>query len=151
MIDFRLLKALSKTINLTINDIVVSAMSCSMNKLFKEHGDPQKEFRVFIPANIRFRFYPTVDDVKLENKFAALPFKCPLAEDMKSAYPVIKKATAYLKGSLSFLYGMYALAYWSNAVCPRFMPKFTVDTESKKFTAAFSNTPGPIKPFFYYD
>ena len=40
MIDFRLLKALSKTINLTINDIVVSALSCSMNQLFKEHDDP---------------------------------------------------------------------------------------------------------------
>lgn len=152
LIDFRLLKALSKTMGITINDIVTSALSCSMNKLFKEHGDTQeKSFNLCLPANIRFKFYPTVDDVKLENKFAALPLRVPLTEDMQSAYPIIKKATAKLKGSLSYIYGMYALVFWSNWVLPRFVPRYTVEVVSRQFTAAFSNTPGPIKPFFYYD
>lgn len=93
LIDFRLLKALSKTTGITINDIVTSALSCSMNKLFKEHGDTEESFNLCIPANIRFKFYPTVDDVKLENKFAALPLRVPLTEDMQSAYPIIKKST----------------------------------------------------------
>ena len=84
MIDFRLLKALSKTINLTINDIVVSALSCSFDKLFKEHGDPQKEFKVCIPAReYQIQILPNcrLADVKLENKFAALPFSVPCTED----------------------------------------------------------------------
>lgn len=46
---------------------------------------------------------------------------------------------------------MYALVFWSNKVLPRFLPRYTVEAVSRQFTAAFSNTPGPIKPFFYYD
>jgi len=34
---------------------------------------------------------------------------------------------------------------------PRFIPKNFVEDVSDKFTIAFSNTPGPIKPFFYFD
>lgn len=70
---------------------------------------------------------------------------------MKSAYPIIKKATNKIKGSLSYIYAMYAMAFWSNILLPRFLPKKTVEELSHKFTAAFSNTPGPIKPFHYYD
>lgn len=58
VIDFRLMKALSKTIGVTINDIVTSALSCSMNTIFKEKGDENKDFKLVIPANIRFKFYP---------------------------------------------------------------------------------------------
>ena len=46
---------------------------------------------------------------------------------------------------------MYALVFWSNKILPRFLPRYTVEAVSKQFTAAFSNTPGPIKPFFYTD
>ena len=34
-IDFRLIKALSKTMKITINDIVTSALSVALNQLFK--------------------------------------------------------------------------------------------------------------------
>lgn len=61
-----------------------------------------------IPANIRFKFYPTPDQVKLENKFAVIPFYLPLVSDMETAYPQIKKATYALKNSISFVYGVYA-------------------------------------------
>lgn len=44
---------------------------------------------MMIPANIRFAFYPTREEVKLENKFAVVPLKVPLTEDMQSAYPQI--------------------------------------------------------------
>ncbi len=46
-----------------------------------------------IPANIRFKFYPTPEEVKLENKFAAIPMLVPLTENMDSAYGQIKKVT----------------------------------------------------------
>ena len=38
VIDLRLLKALSKTMGVTINDVVTSALSVAMNTLFKKHG-----------------------------------------------------------------------------------------------------------------
>lgn len=101
-----------------------------------------------IPANIRFKFYPTPEDVKLENKFAAIPMLVPLTEDMESAYGQIKKVTDTIK-SLPFFYINYALALISNILLPKFIPKMAVDDVSKKFTLAYSNTPGPIKPFYY--
>ena len=33
---------------------------------------------------------------------------------------------------------------------PRIIPRETLGMVSKKFTLAFSNVPGPIKPYFYY-
>jgi len=66
LIDFRLLKLLSKKINVTINDIVTSALSTSMNVLFKENKDQAQEFSVVMPANIRFKFYATPKDIKLD-------------------------------------------------------------------------------------
>ena len=44
MIDLRLIKGLSKTIKVTINDIVLSAVSTSLNKMFKEKNDKSKDF-----------------------------------------------------------------------------------------------------------
>lgn len=87
VIDFRLIKALSKTLGVTINDIVSSALSTALKRMFKENDDDSKSFKMAIPANIRFKFYPTRESVVLENKFAALPLTLPLTSDMPSAYP----------------------------------------------------------------
>jgi NRPS condensation-like uncharacterized protein len=123
LIDFRLLKLLSKKINVTINDIVTSALSTSMNVLFKENKDQAQEFSVVMPANIRFKFYATPKDIKLENKFAAIPLSVPLVSTMEEAYPKIQKVTKFLKNSISQVYAMYAITFWSNALLPRYFPK----------------------------
>ena len=102
-----------------------------------------------IPANIRFKFYPTRESVVLENKFAALPLKLPITEDMPSAYPAIQKGTKCLKNSMSLVYALYSLNFWSNVFLPRSFVKSFVQGASDKFSIGFSNTPGPIKPFFY--
>jgi hypothetical protein len=52
----------------------------------KEKGDTPKEVQICIPANIRFEFYPTREDVKMENKFAAIPLKLPLVTNMEKSY-----------------------------------------------------------------
>ena len=52
-----------------------------------------KKFNVAIPANVRFRFYPTREDVKAENKFSAIPIVLPLCENMEKSYKPIKKIT----------------------------------------------------------
>lgn len=101
-----------------------------------------------IPANIRFGFYPNKEQVKLENKFAAIPMLVPLTENMEGAYSKIQKVTQTIK-SLPFFYINYALAFYGNILLPKFIPKSAVDDVSKKFTLAYSNTPGPIKPFYY--
>ena len=154
MIDFRLLKALSKTINVTINDIVMSSLSTAMNKIFKDVGDENKTISISIPANIRFKFYPTPADVKLENKFAAIPLTVPLASTMKDAYPLVKKASKEIKnsfGSFLMVYGMYKTQKTVCMLVSRTVVRAIINMISDKVTLAFSNTPGPIKPFVYYD
>lgn len=50
-----------------------------------------------MPANIRFKFYQTLADIKIENRFSALPIKMPLVSNMKDAYGRIKKITTLIK------------------------------------------------------
>ena len=52
---------------------------------------------------------------------------------------------------MALVYAMYALTFYANLFCPRILPFMSVENTSKKFTMAFSNTPGPIKPFLYSD
>lgn len=154
LIDFRLLKALSKKINVAINDIVMSSLSTAMHKMFKDNGDPNKNIQISIPANIRFKFYPTPDDVKLENKFAAIPLTVPLAPSMEEAFPLIKKASRAIKNSFSsfcFVYGTYWVQKRAAMFKPRWIIKQILTMASQNYTLAFSNTPGPIKPFQYRD
>ena len=89
--------------------------------MFKENNDDSKNYQMVIPANIRFKFYPTREDVVLENKFAALPLQWPVTDDMASAYPAIQKCTKFLKNSISIVYALYAMNFWSNLLLPRFI------------------------------
>lgn len=66
------LKDLSKKLKLTINDIILCAITTTLGAIFKQHGDNETTVNLMIPANIRFSFYKTAKDVKLENKFAAI-------------------------------------------------------------------------------
>lgn len=104
-----------------------------------------------IPANIRFEFYKTRDDVKLENKFSAIPLVVPLTPEMKSSYKQVSVVTSQLKNSAQMVYSSYALTALTNRILPRRIIRSGMDTASKKFSLAFSNTPGPVKKLFYYD
>jgi hypothetical protein len=147
--DLRQLKALSKNIEVSINDIVTAAITTAFQQIFKEAGDPAKEINLVLPASVRFKFYPTRESLKLENKFAAMALRLPLTESMEAAYPKIQKVTAAIRGGLPYLYASYSVAHWFNKLMPNcFMTKF-VDDLSEKFTVSFSNTPGPIKPFVF--
>jgi len=88
-LEFMEIKKLSKSMGVTINDLVMCAITTSLGKIFKEKKDPAEKIQILIPANIRFAFYPTREDVKLENKFAGIPLQVPLTQDMQSAYPQI--------------------------------------------------------------
>jgi len=73
---------------------------------------------------------------------------------MEQAYPKIKKATLKLKNNFfNFLstYAVYAFTFYSNSIAPHSATRRVIDTVSPSFTMGFSNLPGPIKPFFYYN
>ncbi len=67
------------------------ATSAAFKQYFKIKGDELgqgegKTINVLLPANIRFGFYPTREEVKIENKISALPIKMPLISSMKDSY-----------------------------------------------------------------
>ena len=115
------MKAATKKLNVTVNDVVMCALTTSLCKIFKRNGDNSKDVSLLIPANIRFKFYPTREQVRLENKFAAIPLNVPLTETMESSYEKIKKVTKALKGSFGLIYGVYALTFWSVKLLPRWL------------------------------
>ena len=102
-----------------------------------------------IPANIRFSFYKTKKHVQLENKFAAMTLSVPLTNSMPEAYAPVKKVTKVLKSAMAEIYAMYAISFWSAKLLPRFLCVQAIENMSDCFTIAFSNTPGPVKPFIY--
>jgi hypothetical protein len=144
------IKALSKKLGVTINDLVSSAISISLKRILKEHGDEPKEVQICIPANVRFEFYPTREDVKLENKFAAIPVMLPLFENMPEAYKTIQNLMKKrVKDNYLAVYASYASAFYSNMILPRTISRRVVDEVTPKFLLAFSNVAGPIKPLYY--
>ena len=144
------IKNLSKKVGVTINDLVTAAISMSLQRLLKEHGETPNQVQICIPANVRFEFYPTREEVKLENKFAAIPLKLPLFDNMEKAYSSI----AYLmkrnvRENYLAVYASYASAFYSNMILPRTISRRVVDQVTPQFLLAFSNVPGPIKPMYY--
>ena len=53
------MKAATKKLNVTVNDVVMCALTTSLKKIFKRNGDSSKNINLMMPANIRFKFYPT--------------------------------------------------------------------------------------------
>jgi hypothetical protein len=70
---------------------------------------------------------------------------------MEKSYPAIKRLTAPLKSSAFFIYASYFFTALATKISPVLLPRFFIDMVSSKFTLAFSNVPGPIKPLYYED
>ena len=150
--DFTLpeIKQLSKKIGITLNDLVTSSISVSLHRLLKENGDSSSNVQVVIPANVRFEFYPTREDVKLENKFAGIPIKLPLFNSMKEGYKSISKLMKkYTKDNYLGIYASYAMTFYGQMILPRAFSEKIIDTVSPKFLLGITNIPGPIKPMVY--
>ena len=79
-------KRAAKKKGVTINDMITACLSASVKQFFEMKGDTHtKEISIVIPANIRFKPYACLNEVKLENKFAAVPLRIPLCNDLDEA------------------------------------------------------------------
>lgn len=147
--ELQQMKDMSKKVGFTINDIVTCSITTAMKKVFKEKGDPQEYLNMIIPANIRFKFYMKREEVKLENKFSAMPLRVPLTDDMENSYSKIRAVTAPLKSSIPGIYATYVASSLGNRLAPRYLIRKFTDSVSMNFTVAYSNTPGPIKSLYF--
>ena len=84
--DFLTIKQASRSLDITINELMIAALSMAMTGLFKDRGDSvSKRMRIAMPCNIRWKHYETADEVKLENRFAPMALKIDLESDAHSA------------------------------------------------------------------
>ena len=150
-LQFPKVKDLSKKLNVTINDLVTCSISNALNTLFKENGDKDIDaVQIGVPANIRFAFYPTPEKVKLENKFACIPLMLPIVKNMKDSYGTIAKATKTLR-NIPAVYSSYLLTRLGSRIMPKLLARRLLNDATDNFTLGFSNTPGPVKPIYYYN
>ena len=145
-ISFADIKKASRHFGVTINDVMMCALSNALAEYFEEQKDTSKQINIIIPANIRWKMYKTFENVVLENKFAPVALKLPLIKDPKQALAQIKRLPTKLRKSFPISYCMYLVS----TVTAMFLPGFVctkLNAElSTCFTLAFSNTPGNLRP-----
>mmetsp|Transcript_842 Transcript_842/g.1275 ORF Transcript_842/g.1275 Transcript_842/m.1275 type:complete len:290 (-) Transcript_842:110-979(-) len=150
--NFAKIKATSRTLGVTINEVMISALSMATARLFKERGDEKNQrMRIAVPCNIRWKYYKTYDEVELENKFAPMPIKIPLKTNVEEALTSSSRVSRDMKKSFAKIYTIYALSVFIGLFVPTFMLKLGGEKMTKPFTMAFSNTPGILKKIKYKD
>lgn len=140
------MKAVCKANDISINDFVMSALSTTLHQ-YLDFKDDNQLINILMPANMRYKFYQTREEIKAENKFSSMPLKMPIAAKMKDAYIKVQKVTKKIKQSVGYLYSAYALTFWCTLLGPRQIPRLFLHNAAMGFTMAFSNVPGPIKQF----
>ena len=148
--DFLTIKMASKSLKVTINEMLIGALSTAISRLFKDKGDDKsKRMRICMPCNIRWKYYETYDEVELENKFAPMPLKVDLDSDPRTALKLSSRVSREMKKSFSKVYALYFLSLIMSYFSPMFILKLGAEKMSKPFTMAFSNTPGVLRRFNY--
>jgi WS/DGAT/MGAT family acyltransferase len=133
-------KAVSKALNCSINDVLLSCVAGAIGQYLTAHGDAThgKEIRAMVPVNLR-----GLDKAyQLGNQFGLAPVVLPigLANPVERVYEVRRRMRG-LKGSMQPLmaFGLLAVA----GLMAKSMQDTLLELFSKKTTAVMTNVPGP--------
>ncbi|WP_241838972.1 wax ester/triacylglycerol synthase family O-acyltransferase [Rhodoferax antarcticus] len=133
-------RAVSKALRCSINDVLLSCVAGAMGQYLKNHGDDVtgQEIRAMVPVNLR----PMTEAYKLGNKFGLAPVVLPIGLDnpIERVFEVRRRMTD-LKGSLQPLLAFGLLAVAGVLVKP--VQDAMLSLFSKKTTAVMTNVPGP--------
>ena len=150
--NFAEIKATSKALKVTINELMTSALSVAIKQLFEDRGDTKTDrMQIAVPVNIRWAPYKTYDEVQLENKFAPMPVKIPLDTDLEQALKKMKPVAGKMRRDFKVTYAAYILASLMGVLIPAWLCKIAGDNLSKPLTLSFSNIPGILRPIRYKD
>ena len=133
-------KAVSKALNCSINDVLMSCVAGAIAQYLIGHGDSVKgkEIRAMVPVNLR----PIEQAYKLGNQFGLAPIVLPIGIDnpIERVYEVRRRMNA-LKGSMQPLLAFGMLAVAGLLIKPA--QDAMLSLFSKKTTAVVTNVPGP--------
>ena len=150
--NFAEIKATSKILKVTINELLSASLAVALKRLFEERGDTKTDtVQLAMPVNIRWGPYATYDDVKLENKFSPMPIKLPLHSDHEESLKLVKPVTSKMRSDFKKTYATYFIAICIGYFMPAWLARINCDILSKPVTLAFSNIPGILKKIKYKD
>ena len=133
-------KSVSKALNCSINDVLMSCVAGAIGQYLLAHGDEVKgkEIRAMVPVNLR----PIEQAYKLGNHFGLAPIVLPIGIDnpVERVYEVRRRMTA-LKGSMQPLLAFGMLAMAGLMIKPA--QDAMLNLFSRKTTAVMTNLPGP--------
>ena len=133
-------KAVSKALNCSINDVLLSCVAGAIGEYLRSLGDDVsgKEIRAMIPVNLR----PMDQAWKLGNRFGLVPLVLPIGVEnpVERVYEVRRRMTS-LKGSTQPLLAFGMLAIAGLLIKPA--QDAMLNLFGKKTTAVMTNVPGP--------
>jgi diacylglycerol O-acyltransferase len=134
-------RAVSKALNCSINDVLLSCVAGALGEYLKSHGDDVagQEIRAMVPVNLR----PLDQQAhKLGNRFGLVPLVLPigLENPIERVYEVRRRMAA-LKGSYQPLLAFSLLAVAGLLIKPA--QDMMLNLFAKKTTAVMTNVPGP--------
>ncbi len=139
-------KAVSKALGVTVNDLLIAAVTGALNRYLTDHDgpvDPELEIRATVPVNLR----PLEHAKNLGNHFGLVFLPLPVGE----ANPLrrLKRVHSHmedLKGSKQAAVAMGLLA--ALGMGPSFLQKPVLDIMSRKASTVLTNVPGPQQPLY---
>jgi diacylglycerol O-acyltransferase len=133
-------KAVSKALNCSINDVLLSCVAGAIGEYLKSLGDDVtgQEIRAMIPVNLR----PLEEAHQLGNRFGLVPLVLPIGIEnpIERVYEVRRRMNA-LKGSTQPLLAFGLLAVAGLLIKPA--QDAMLGLFGKKTTAVMTNVPGP--------
>ena len=133
-------KAVSKALNCSINDVLLSCVAGAIGEYLKSFGDEieGKEIRAMVPVNLR----PIEEAYQLGNRFGLAPVVLPIGIDNPVQRVLeVRRRMGEMKGSLQPLltFGLLALA----GLLVKPAQDAMLSLFSRKTTAVMTNVPGP--------
>ncbi len=133
-------RAVSKALNCSINDVLLSCVAGAIGTYLRDHGDDVtgQEIRAMIPVNLR----PLAEAWKLGNRFGLVPLVLPIGIEnpIERVYEVRRRMNQ-LKGSTQPLMAFGLLAVAGLLIKPA--QDAMLNLFAKKTTAVMTNVPGP--------
>ncbi len=136
-------KTISKGLNCSINDVLLSCVAGAIGQYLRERGDDPtgQEIRAMVPVNLR----PHDQAWQLGNKFGLAPLVLPIgiSNPIERVYAV-RRRMSELKGSYQPLLAFAVLAIAGLMIKP--VQDAILNLFANKATAVMTNVPGPQQP-----
>jgi len=140
-------KALSKVLGCTVNDLLIATVTGSLNSYLLQQGqapDSRTEIRATVPVNLR----PLEHAKELGNHFGLVFLSLPVGErnPLKRVRCIHERMNDLKSGrQATVAFGLLAAL----GMGPSALQKPALDLISEKATTVLTNVPGPQQPLFF--